>query len=124
MIIILGLVMSGLKAQGIEYTPFSIKRALEHTAQHIENVEQLAQGYGLVQVGRCYEHMMEHHNPTEVKVNFVVTCDNKRGVYLREPHHLVQPCECLVHVDPQFIDSKTCECTTYTPPSSTNTYCI
>ena len=45
-----GLVMSGLKAQGIEFTPFSIRRALENTAQPIENVEKLAQGHGLIQV--------------------------------------------------------------------------
>ena len=53
--------------------------------------------------------MIEHQNATEAKVNFVVTCDHnhKRGIYLRESYQLEKPYECMVHVDPQFIDKKT-----------------
>jgi hypothetical protein len=45
-----GLVLSGLKANGVDYTPFSVKRALINTAAPVPNIEVLAIGHGLVQV--------------------------------------------------------------------------
>lgn len=46
----LALVLSGLKANGIEYTPSSVKRALINTASDVPNIEKLALGHGLIQV--------------------------------------------------------------------------
>lgn len=44
------LLMSGLKARNIAYSPFSLKQAMEHTAQYLDDVEVFAQGHGLLQV--------------------------------------------------------------------------
>ena len=48
--IYLALILSGLKSSGIQYSPFSIRRALENSAQLLEGVEIFAQGCGLIQV--------------------------------------------------------------------------
>ena len=44
------LVLSALKAEGVSYTPFSVRRALENTALNIDTVEKFALGHGLIQV--------------------------------------------------------------------------
>ncbi|XP_062570036.1 tripeptidyl-peptidase 2-like [Saccostrea cucullata] len=43
-------VLSGLKANGIEYSPFSVKRALINTATAVPNIEVQALGHGLIQL--------------------------------------------------------------------------
>ena len=45
------LLLSGLKAQSVPYSPFSVKRALANTARPLRNHCQYAQGHGLLQVG-------------------------------------------------------------------------
>ena len=47
---LIGLLISGLKARNIPFSPFSIKRALEQTAMFLDGVEVFAQGHGLIQV--------------------------------------------------------------------------
>ena len=44
------LLLSALKAQSVPYSPFSVKRALENTAQALPNNCHYAQGHGLLQV--------------------------------------------------------------------------
>lgn len=46
----IALLVSALKAKGLPYNPFSIKRALENTAAQVDTVERFALGHGLVQV--------------------------------------------------------------------------
>ena len=46
----IGLLVSGLKARNVPFSPFSVKRALEHTAKFLDGVEVFAQGHGLIQV--------------------------------------------------------------------------
>ena len=48
-----GLILSGLKANDISYSPHSVKRALQNTTVKVENIEVFAQGHGLVQV-KCF----------------------------------------------------------------------
>ena len=45
------LVMSGLKAQKVPYTPFSLRRGLENSALVIESMDRFAMGQGVLQVG-------------------------------------------------------------------------
>jgi tripeptidyl-peptidase-2 len=44
------LLLSGLKAQNIPFSPFSIRRSLENTALKTANYDPLTHGHGLIQV--------------------------------------------------------------------------
>lgn len=44
------LLLSGLSARELQYSPFSVKRALENSALFVESMDPFAQGYGLLQV--------------------------------------------------------------------------
>jgi tripeptidyl-peptidase-2 len=44
------LLLSGLKAQNIPFSPYSIRRSLENTALKIANYDPLTHGHGLIQV--------------------------------------------------------------------------
>jgi len=43
--------ITALKSDEIRYTPYSIRRAIENTAQKQDGIERFAQGRGFVQVG-------------------------------------------------------------------------
>ena len=45
-----GLILSGLKANSVPYSPYSVRRAIENTAQKVEGVEVFAIGQGVIQV--------------------------------------------------------------------------
>ena len=45
------LILSALKANGVAYTPFSVRRAIENTALKVDSIEPFALGHGLLQVG-------------------------------------------------------------------------
>lgn len=49
-LVVSALLLSGLKAQAVPYSPFSVKRALENSALFVESMDPFAQGYGLLQV--------------------------------------------------------------------------
>ncbi|XP_048746966.2 tripeptidyl-peptidase 2-like [Ostrea edulis] len=101
----IALVLSGLKANDVEYTPFSVKRALINTAAPVPNIEVLALGHGLVQVEKAYDFLTNFAKEQEVKVEFKVTCaDGKRGIYLREPHHFRKPYETKLAIAPNFFE--------------------
>lgn len=42
--------ITGLKANDVDYTVHSVKRALENTAVKVENTHMFAQGHGIIQV--------------------------------------------------------------------------
>ncbi|XP_033760966.1 tripeptidyl-peptidase 2-like [Pecten maximus] len=103
----IGLVLSGLKANHIDYTPFSVKRALQNTAQKVDNIEVFALGYGLVHVEKAYDYLCTYPKSAESKINFSISCtDGKRGIYLREPHHFKKPYVVNVTVEPNFFEDK------------------
>ena len=53
----LAVVLSALKANSTDYTPYGVRRALENTAQLINGVDMLSQGFGLLQVSEQYEQI-------------------------------------------------------------------
>ncbi|KAL5005334.1 hypothetical protein ScPMuIL_018790 [Solemya velum] len=102
------LILSGLKANGVVYSPVSVRRALENTAKKIDGVEMFSQGHGLIQVERAYEFLMRYQDQKGNHVKFSVTCTaNKRGIYLREPYRLQKPSEIAVTIEPCHLESRT-----------------
>ncbi|KAE9331717.1 Tripeptidyl-peptidase 2 [Phytophthora fragariae] len=87
----IALLVSGLKAQGVEYTPYSIRRALENTAVKVPNVEVYAQGKGLIQVLPAFEYLAGSNAfdgtkkfPLHYEVKTSSGDGNARGVFLRD----------------------------------------
>jgi len=42
--------LSGLEKKWLQYSPYSVKRALENTALYLDTIDYFAQGRGLLQV--------------------------------------------------------------------------
>ncbi|XP_059163051.1 tripeptidyl-peptidase 2-like isoform X2 [Physella acuta] len=103
----IALILSGLKAGKVHYSPFSVRRALENTAAKVDDVEIFALGQGLVQVEAAYNYLQKYQNSPSENVNLTVTCSgNNRGIYLREASQLARPTEVTVSVEP-FFEEKT-----------------
>lgn len=55
----IALILSGLKADGISYTPHSIRRAIENTAAPVRDADVFGVGNGVIQTLRAYERSVE-----------------------------------------------------------------
>lgn len=66
------LLISGLKQRNIEYSPFSIKRAICATATKLGYVDPFAQGSGLLNVEKAFEHLLEHDKAVENMLRYVI----------------------------------------------------
>lgn len=109
----IALLLSGLKAKGIEYSPFSVRAAVENSAlKALPDYSPYAHGHGLVQVERAFDHLVASHAHKELPlverdIHFRVSIGNggpltTLGIYLREPHQLLKPSVHLVSVEPQL----------------------
>jgi len=99
------LLLSGLKSNKASYSPHSVRRALENTAQPIPAVDVFAQGRGLIQIDRAFEHLMKNSAAQGELIHFAVDLpgrDGARGIYLREPHETTRPLVTTVRVRPMF----------------------
>nr|CAB3447450.1 unnamed protein product [Digitaria exilis] len=58
------LLVSGMKAEGIPLSPYSVRKAIENTAASISNApeEKLTTGNGLLQVDRAFEYVQQAKN--------------------------------------------------------------
>lgn len=59
------LLISGLKQKDIQYSPFSIKRAISETATKLDYVDQFAQGNGLLNVDKAFDHLVKYADEQE-----------------------------------------------------------
>lgn len=59
------LLISGLLKNQIDYSPYSIKRALWNTATKLGHVDQFAQGNGLLNVEKAYENLVKFQDRCE-----------------------------------------------------------
>lgn len=97
--------MSSLKTQMINYSPYSIRRALENTACSLDFIDRFAQGQGLLQVDKAYDYLIQTSNSMERDVHFNVHCGgNSRGIYIREVFRLIAPTEYSVTVEPLYLN--------------------
>ncbi|EDX06877.1 GD25789 [Drosophila simulans] len=80
------LLISGLKQQNIEYSPYSIKRAISVTATKLGYVDPFAQGHGLLNVEKAFEHLTEHRQSKDNMLRFSVRVGNNaaKGIHLRQ----------------------------------------
>ena len=80
----IAVLLSGMKAQNLPYSPYSVKRAVEMTAQHLDTIDEFAQGHGLLQVERAFEHLSSFTDQPERDVRFQVTSGAaNKGIHLR-----------------------------------------
>ncbi|KAM8713905.1 hypothetical protein ACLKA7_014119 [Drosophila subpalustris] len=80
------LLISGLKQQNIAYSPYSIKRAISVTATKLGYVDPYAQGHGLLNVEKAFEHLVEHRQSKDNMMRFSVRvgASQDKGIHLRE----------------------------------------
>ncbi|KAJ9587783.1 hypothetical protein L9F63_018809, partial [Diploptera punctata] len=81
----IAILLSGLEKKWLQYSPYSIKRALENTALYLESLDAFAQGRGLLQVEKAFDHLVAFHGQPERDVRFQVSCGahNSKGIHLR-----------------------------------------
>ncbi|CAG2171605.1 unnamed protein product, partial [Oppiella nova] len=100
------LLLSGVKALNVEYSLYSVRRAIENTALKIENYEPLTHGHGLIQVEKAFEHLIHYKDSLEMDVRFHITCGQGLGVYLREAIDVINPSLHIIKVEPIFLNHK------------------
>ena len=103
----LALLISGLKQQGVSYTPTSLKRAIRNTAVPIQGTaaDGFGQGPGLLQVDLAWQHLLDHAQAVGELLEIDVTVSGgrgRRGVYLRDAHETRQAASRLVRLTPRF----------------------
>lgn len=105
--IFLAVLISGLLAKNVPYSPYSIKRAVENTALYIPTLDPFAQGSGLLQVERAFENLVSYYDAAERDIRFVVNCgiNNSKGIHMRTGV-IDRPKDYAITVEPVFINSK------------------
>lgn len=101
----IALMLSGLKAENVAYSPARVQRALENTARDVAEVEIFAEGRGMVQIDRAFDYLKKFSPYTTMDLRFDIDIparDHARGVYLREPFETDEPQDIRVMVTPQF----------------------
>ncbi|RCV07666.1 hypothetical protein SETIT_1G263600v2 [Setaria italica] len=103
------LLVSGMKAEGIPLSPYSVRKAIENTAACISNApeEKLTTGNGLLQVDRAFEYTQHAKKLPLVSYRISITQVGKsipklRGIYLRGSNACHQTSEWTVQLDPKF----------------------
>ena len=98
------LILSGLKANNLPYSPHSIRRSLENTALAPKDSDPHSVGHGLLQVDKAYTHASKFATSPHLHINFEVTIPEQgatnRGIYLREPPEIAQVIQRTVKVRP------------------------
>ncbi|XP_071534647.1 tripeptidyl-peptidase 2 isoform X2 [Panulirus ornatus] len=99
-----GLIISALKLESIQYSPYSVRRAIENTAFNL-GVDVFAQGHGLIQVDRAVDYLLQHSNGIEDRVRFVVECgnDRRKGIHIRN-WKADKPIDMPVMVEPVMLN--------------------
>ncbi|CAG8674187.1 18099_t:CDS:10, partial [Racocetra fulgida] len=87
------LLLSGLKAENREYSPYMIKNALVNSSKQInENF-----GVGLLQVEKTWDYLEKFYEVPDKDVVY------ERGIYLRESYETSSPQTINVFISPKFM---------------------
>ena len=77
------LLLSALKQEEIEYSPILIRRALENTAQKLD--DELSVGAGLIQIHKALDYIRSLAKPSVLsRMQLEMTGGQGRGIYLRD----------------------------------------
>lgn len=103
----LALVLSGLKATSVPYSPALVRRSIENTARQVEGQDKLTHGSGVIQVANSFEWLSTHGRNVKpfIRLEAAVTAHNShkaRGIYLREPDQSRHPVEENIEIRPIF----------------------
>ncbi|MBL9135086.1 MAG: S8 family serine peptidase [Verrucomicrobiales bacterium] len=85
------LLLSGLKAEKRNYSPMSVRRALENSARAIPGIDRLTQGHGLIQVDAAFAlcQKLAEAGVTQPGIEVTISPSQStpasRGIYLRDP---------------------------------------
>lgn len=97
------LVLSGLKAAGISWSPASVRRALIASALSLPGADPFAVGAGMIQVEKSYEYLVANDKLPYRDVTVAASVFGRgRGVYLREPNVLKSMQVFAINVLPKF----------------------
>lgn len=111
----IALALSHLKAQKVRYSPASVQRAFENTAERLEGIDVFAQGRGLIQTDAAVEALLRDADKHGEQLRLMVTVPGRqqaRGIYLREPHEAgpdAKAQEIAVQLKPLFAPAGTSE---------------
>jgi tripeptidyl-peptidase II len=100
----IALLLSAMKAREQEYTPALVRRALQNTARRLPDVDEFAQGPGLVQVQAAHEWLTADEPTAAERLSYAVEVgrENARGILLREWGQLQRPTTTSITVRPRF----------------------
>ena len=101
----IALLLSGLHEQGRDWTPHSIRRAIENTASPIPGMDRFSLGAGMINVPAAWEYLQANAGRGDDQVRYDVATGGRhagRGVYLRESWEQEQPETVPVTITPVF----------------------
>ncbi|MEE3001706.1 MAG: S8 family serine peptidase [Planctomycetota bacterium] len=101
----LALLCSGLKASDQSWTPHSIRRAIENTAQPIAGMDRFSLGAGMINVPGAWDYLLRNSERDDDAVQYRVTTSDRhegRGIYLRESWETDRKDMVRVKVSPEF----------------------
>ncbi|XP_043246717.1 tripeptidyl-peptidase 2-like [Amphibalanus amphitrite] len=101
--------LSCLKGLGMEYSVYSVRRAIMATAETMNTpgADPFAVGSGMLRVDKALEHLKQHHCSVDKDVTFIATVapNEAHGIYLRDGVDLrSRVIERAVSVKTQFVN--------------------
>ncbi|CAO0794467.1 unnamed protein product [Mucor circinelloides] len=99
----IALLVSALKAENQEYTPYRLKNAVVQTAKSVDDPLNV----GFIQVDKAWEYLENYKDRKDLDLLFRVTVQkrgSKRGIYLRELDETSQIQYITTKVQPHFMN--------------------
>lgn len=98
--------LSGMKQRGLPFSPYSVTQALSNTALYMSHLDHFAQGHGLLQVEKAFDHLVNYNQEINRRVRFQVTCCNssQKGIHLRSGP-CDKPKDFAVTIEPVFANA-------------------
>jgi len=101
----LALIISALKANNIQYTPYRISKAIQRTSKNINNPMNV----GLIQVENAFNDLINFKDDKSQDISFKIEiseCDNSRGIYIRDIVNANKTTQYTVNIKPIFMKTE------------------